>query len=301
MTIMISRVCVGHLFPIDYGMQQRFGDTSKYVFERKSKFKGRPSPVNSQCAALATDGTGSDRWNAYIAGRPIADDKLVAPAAEVAAAPAPVVPQDGSVLKYGDFAVHVGEGSFHVKHTTSGGILDIRNLGTSFIEMVDSYKDIVKAVVLHPTRGVITYTITIPAVPSPHSDERVALACSGESFDAVGAFFGPTPDDAWNIKNGAPTACQPDGSVCRDGWTEWMGAQMVEAEPANLCSAPINGDAIKGMIVMITRGKCTFLDKVLHAQAAGAVGVIMGNVIDANNIFMMVHIATQTCTIMHSH
>jgi hypothetical protein len=35
----------GHIFPIDYDMQLRFGDTSKYVFERKHKMKARPQPV----------------------------------------------------------------------------------------------------------------------------------------------------------------------------------------------------------------------------------------------------------------
>jgi hypothetical protein len=80
-------------------------------------------------------------------------------------------------LKYGDFAVHVGEGSFHVKHN-DGGILDIRNLGTPFIEMVDNHKEKVKAVVLNPKRGVLTYTVAIPN-DAPDTQQPSALACSG--------------------------------------------------------------------------------------------------------------------------
>jgi hypothetical protein len=36
---------IGHLFPIDYEMQRRFGDTSKYVYEKKTKTKTPPPPV----------------------------------------------------------------------------------------------------------------------------------------------------------------------------------------------------------------------------------------------------------------
>jgi hypothetical protein len=112
----------------------------------------------------------------------------------------------------------------------------------------------------------------------------------GESFEAIGAFFGPTPDSAWSIKNGAPPLCSSD-TPC-DGWSEWMDGHVVEAEPSILCGAPSadNARRLKGRVALITRGKCTFLDKVLNAQTAGAVAVIMGNIVDANNMFMMVHI-----------
>lgn len=38
----------------------------------------------------------------------------------------------------------------------------------------------------------------------------------------------------------------------------------------------------------IDRGGCTFMDKALRAQAAGAVGLIIGNIIEPMGVFMMV-------------
>jgi Zn-dependent metalloprotease len=43
------------------------------------------------------------------------------------------------------------------------------------------------------------------------------------------------------------------------------------------CSALTNAAAVNGKIALINRGTCTFVTKVLNAQAAGAVGVIIAN------------------------
>jgi hypothetical protein len=40
---------------------------------------------------------------------------------------------------------------------------------------------------------------------------------------------------------------------------------------------------------VVERGQCTFLEKVLAVQSLGAVGVVVLNVLEPDNIFLMVH------------
>lgn len=60
--------------------------------------------------------------------------------------------------------------------------------------------------------------------------------------------------------------------------TESIQRKVVYAEPFRLCSkltSPIN--EIKGKILIIERGECTFVDKARKAQEAGAVAVIVSD------------------------
>jgi hypothetical protein len=59
---------------------------------------------------------------------------------------------------------------------------------------------------------------------------------------------------------------------------ESINTSMVVAMPADGCE-PIwdNAEAVKGNIVVVDRGACTFADKARHAQAAGAVAVVVAN------------------------
>ncbi|MFL6256391.1 MAG: PA domain-containing protein [Pyrinomonadaceae bacterium] len=54
-------------------------------------------------------------------------------------------------------------------------------------------------------------------------------------------------------------------------------ANIVQAAPADGCSALTNPAAVSGKIALIDRGGCTFVVKVKNAQNAGAVGVVMVN------------------------
>lgn len=47
--------------------------------------------------------------------------------------------------------------------------------------------------------------------------------------------------------------------------------------PTQGCASPLNFEDLNGKIALIDRGSCTFIDKVLYAQAVGAVGVIIIN------------------------
>jgi hypothetical protein len=52
---------------------------------------------------------------------------------------------------------------------------------------------------------------------------------------------------------------------------------VVQASPADGCSALANAGSISGKIALIDRGTCTFVTKVKNAQNAGATGVIVAN------------------------
>ncbi|WP_313804858.1 T9SS-dependent M36 family metallopeptidase [Flavobacterium sp.] len=51
-------------------------------------------------------------------------------------------------------------------------------------------------------------------------------------------------------------------------------------DTSDACTAPINGAALNGKIAVIRRGTCTFIEKVLFAQNAGAIAVIVVNNVD---------------------
>ncbi len=56
-----------------------------------------------------------------------------------------------------------------------------------------------------------------------------------------------------------------------------FSGELVEAIPANACSPITNTAAINGKIAVIDRGGCTFVNKVLAAQNAGAIAAIICN------------------------
>lgn len=77
-----------------------------------------------------------------------------------------------------------------------------------------------------------------------------------------------------------------------------VAGTIVMADPANGCSGtpalpegavPVpfnNQDQVNGNIAMIDRGECTFIEKVLNAQASGATGVIVVNNVEGDPISM---------------
>jgi uncharacterized protein (TIGR03382 family) len=77
-----------------------------------------------------------------------------------------------------------------------------------------------------------------------------------QNFGTIGADFGPQ-----TFTTTAPLMLANDG----------------DATPTDGCNANWPAMSATGKIVLIDRGTCTFVDKALHAQAAGAVGVIIAN------------------------
>lgn len=62
--------------------------------------------------------------------------------------------------------------------------------------------------------------------------------------------------------------------------------RLVYAEPNLACDDLSNAAALRGNVALIDRGSCFFVDKILHAQAAGAVAVVMVNNLDSAPIAM---------------
>ena len=53
------------------------------------------------------------------------------------------------------------------------------------------------------------------------------------------------------------------------------GIQLVPTEPPCGCGFIQNAPQVEGRLALIERGECSFVSKVIRAQAAGAVGVIV--------------------------
>ncbi len=65
-----------------------------------------------------------------------------------------------------------------------------------------------------------------------------------------------------------------------------ISAKLVAVEPNLACDDLSNAAALRGNIALIDRGTCFFADKILRAQAAGAVAVVMVNNTDSTPIPM---------------
>jgi len=65
-----------------------------------------------------------------------------------------------------------------------------------------------------------------------------------------------------------------------------LSGRLVSAEPNLACDDLTNADALRGNIALIDRGTCFFADKILRAQAAGAIAVVMVNNLDSAPIPM---------------
>lgn len=96
--------------------------------------------------------------------------------------------------------------------------------------------------------------------------EVIVNAPSPAAFDAAGAVFGPALDTL---------GVTGDVALVNDG----VGTT------SDACDG--GGAGLSGKIALIDRGTCAFVDKVINAQAAGAIGVIIANNGGGDEIFTM--------------
>jgi hypothetical protein len=147
-----------------------------------------------------------------------------------------------------------------------------------------------------------------------------------EELEASPAHFGPAPPNttttclrelyATPVPPGAPTTSPPDRfqeltvpqdtcaaqppenasawravaherqTIERCGMQPVVG-QLVEARPLAACQELSNAAQVKGKVAVVLRGNCSFIAKVLHAQAAGAVAVVVINNRGNNELIRM--------------
>ena len=75
--------------------------------------------------------------------------------------------------------------------------------------------------------------------------------------------------------------------------TSHTGLQLVPADPSCGCGHITNSDMIEGHIALIQRGECSFVSKVVRAEEAGAIGVIVTDE-DTDNDQLFISMADDT-------
>eukprot|EP00092_Neocalanus_flemingeri_P070030 GFUD01085906.1.p1 GENE.GFUD01085906.1~~GFUD01085906.1.p1 ORF type:complete len:206 (-),score=53.42 GFUD01085906.1:139-756(-) len=73
----------------------------------------------------------------------------------------------------------------------------------------------------------------------------------------------------------------------------YNGIQLVPTEPACACGFIHNSDQIEGKIALVERGDCSFVSKVIRAQEAGAVAVVVTDQ-DSDNDQLFISMADDT-------
>jgi hypothetical protein len=124
-----------------------------------------------------------------------------------------------------------------------------------------------------------------------NSSQRVASAVNTDNLvwdgmaatQAAPTFLGPNPTLFIN----APGTLPPTMEVGTATFGPALTATGVTGDlvlvddgsgtTTDACEPITNGAAINGNIALIDRGTCTFVSKVLEAQAAGAIGVVIAN------------------------
>jgi len=71
------------------------------------------------------------------------------------------------------------------------------------------------------------------------------------------------------------------------------GIPLVPTQPPSACGFIQNYESIEGRLALIQRGECSFVSKVIRAQSAGAVGVIVTDE-DQDNDQMFISMADDT-------
>ena len=192
----------------------------------------------------------------------------------------------------GDFHVRVATGAFIVEKRSTGERVEIRNLGTSAIEVVDQVNGHIASRVM-TSSGVYRYKLA--CVKGCGDDETPVV------IEATGAFFGPSAPvgvrleahyDAAEVEVTISATISDDGTLDvdfndlddtmlplssddeRDLELPFTGAMHVSRERAG-CHPPTA--SFSGKVVFIDRGDCSFVEKAVIAQNAGADAAVIIN------------------------
>ena len=87
---------------------------------------------------------------------------------------------------------------------------------------------------------------------------------------------------------------QANPAVFAPSWNvSHSGIQLVPTQPPCGCGFIRNSGQVEGRLALIERGECSFVSKVVRAQAAGAVGVIVTDE-DQDNDELFISMADDT-------
>ena len=158
--------------------------------------------------------------------------------------------------------------------------LDVVNLsvGTDFgeslggqteLDMVDQLVALGTCVVASAGNSGNTFYATSSPGLAPSAISVAASIDDGTEVGALRVSSPPVIEGLYEAVEGSITrALEETGSIA---------GTLVRADPVNACSMLSNSAAIAGKIAFIRRGSCTFHDKIVHAQQAGARAVVVAN------------------------
>ena len=197
----------GHIFRIHSGLYEMFGDHSKYGYEHHlvhpntlqspkktttwrtvkslastancstvpSSILPTPSPVPSSAVSF--------EWDAAVAAyQALHSSSSLSSSASSAS---PMCMNHGTEMQAGDFQVQVSDGMFHILHKTTGEVLEIRNLGTRVVEVINRIESVIKSSSNGQSSSPATSSPSVSSSPTPTSSS----ASSSSSASMAAASF----------------------------------------------------------------------------------------------------------------
>lgn len=251
----------GHLFPVTEGLHDEFED--RYMEWDQNGDETYTEPLEFECPIPRTTPSPLDEARARFAaarGGGGGGGGGLGPGGGEGSAEDGELGQCTQQTSHGKLNIEVGAGSFTLRHV-SGEMVQIRNLGTRVVELLNPSNQGTVALVVDAMRGVISYGLAV---------------AGGAVHGASVALFGHEPLSE-RLDSGEISAPAPIPSS--DGVTQQQivrGALEVAA-PRLACGPLTNADALRGKVVYVDRGDCTFVEKLVQVQNAGAIGVVVGN------------------------
>eukprot|EP00808_Paulinella_micropora_P000057 g64187.t1 len=286
-----------HPLPVTAAMHERFGDGSEYGTGVVGEELELP-PAKCPPVALRRGQTIFEHWKAESKLRQL-EMKVRSQEGQCAAQHSKpntqVQGEKVASVKAGDFSIQVAQGTFRVEHVNKD-VVEIRNLGSNFVELTNA---------IHEPQRLLSTVLTESHVFA----WKLGLKGCGSHdgiYDVSGGTFNPSPfphvldplveeqlppdpdpvQPAAQGETSSGSAAQAAAPVPLE-FRSMVQAPLVRASPVHACVPHTNLTLYKDKIVLAARGECTFTDKLVVLQSQGALGMVVDNVQDDNNFFLM--------------
>jgi mannosidase alpha-like ER degradation enhancer 1 len=210
------------------------------------------------------------------------------------------------VVNMGSFSVSSQPGSFVIVHTATQATLTVRNLASPVVEIVHEYPEPQSLDVdIRPprvhfftmeTEESYIHSFTV-SVHGASSQCQGTVAASGGHFGAVLPPLSANPATSPFLASADALTSPSFDAIstlrrlgqARHGETGLLRAYLVAAKSPLACAPIPHKEAarLRGHIVLVERGECSFLDKASHLHAAGAIGMLVWNRAQPNFLFQM--------------